>query len=97
MYTIEATFENYASHQESAGGWGQFGDVTISFDPSLDAGSRVANAAVVDSNGEILATLVENGTVVDDGDQTFRTVTLNFLANGGARGAGGDRSERGRL
>ena len=85
--TIEGTLENYSSLDESAGGFGQFGGLRFSFDPDRDPGSRVVNAAVVDEEtDEIIAELVRDGEIVDNGDQTFRTVTLNFLANGGADG-----------
>lgn len=85
--TVEATLENYTSLEESAGGWGQFAGVQFSFDPARDPGARIVNAAVVDDEtGEVTAELVRDGEIVDNGDQTFRTVTLNFLANGGAGG-----------
>ncbi|MGF1446419.1 MAG: 5'-nucleotidase C-terminal domain-containing protein, partial [Pikeienuella sp.] len=85
--TVEATLENYTSLEQSAGGWGQFAGLRFSFSPDLPAGDRIVDAALVDEEtGEIIAELVRNGEVVDNGDTTFRTVTLNFLANGGADG-----------
>jgi 2',3'-cyclic-nucleotide 2'-phosphodiesterase (5'-nucleotidase family) len=85
--TVEATLSNYSSLEESAGGWGQFAGLRFSFSPDLAPGNRIVNAALVDEEtGEITAELVRDGEVVDNGDATFRTVTLNFLANGGADG-----------
>ncbi|MEM8596676.1 MAG: bifunctional metallophosphatase/5'-nucleotidase [Pseudomonadota bacterium] len=85
--TVEATLENYTSLEQSAGGWGQFGGLEFSFAPDLAPGNRIVNAALVDqATGETIAELVRDGEVVDNGDTTFRTVTLNFLANGGADG-----------
>ncbi|MGF1657927.1 MAG: ExeM/NucH family extracellular endonuclease [Rubrimonas sp.] len=65
-------------------GMGQVGGVKFSFDPSLPPGGRVLNAGVFDADGALVARIVENGELVDNGAQTFRTVTINFLANGGS-------------
>ncbi len=62
---------------------GHVGGVRFSFDPSLPPGARVLNAGVFDGE-ELVAKIFENGEIVDNGAQTFRTVTLNFLANGGS-------------
>ncbi|MEL6577775.1 MAG: 5'-nucleotidase C-terminal domain-containing protein, partial [Pseudomonadota bacterium] len=83
---IESTVANYTSLEESAGDWGQFAGLRFSFDPSAEPGSRVINAAIVDEDtGEVIATLAENG-VVSDSPETFRIITLDFLANGGNPG-----------
>lgn len=85
--TVEATLENYTSLEQSAGGWGHFAGLRFSFSPDLPAGDRIVNAALVDEDtGTMIAELVRDGEVVDNGDMTFRTVTLNFLADGGADG-----------
>ncbi|MEO0958293.1 MAG: 5'-nucleotidase C-terminal domain-containing protein [Pseudomonadota bacterium] len=84
--TIESTVANYESLDESAGDWGQFAGIRFSFDPTLAPGSRVVNAAIVDeATGSVIATLAENG-VVSPSTETFRIVTLDFLANGGNPG-----------
>jgi hypothetical protein len=57
--------------------------LAFSFDPDLPAGDRVQSLAVQDQEGNILDVVVENGELVGDATRTFRTVTLNFLANGG--------------
>ena len=85
--TVEATLENYTSLEQSAGGWGQFSGLRFSFSPDLEPGNRLINAALVnEETGDVIAELVRAGEVVDNGDTTFRTVTLNFLADGGADG-----------
>ncbi|GMG85134.1 hypothetical protein LNKW23_43500 [Paralimibaculum aggregatum] len=85
--TVEASLEFYTSLEESAGGWGHFSGLRFSFAPDLPAGDRLVNAALVDEEtGALIAELVRDGEVVDNGDTTFRTITLDFLANGGAEG-----------
>src|SRR6056297_937448 len=85
--TVEATLANYTSLEQSAGGWGQFSGLRFSFSPDLAPGNRLINAALVNEDtGDVIAELVRAGEVVDNGDTTFRTVTLNFLADGGADG-----------
>nr|WP_207546506.1 5'-nucleotidase C-terminal domain-containing protein [Methylobacterium indicum] len=82
----------------------QIGGLSFSFDASktaqtLDAngtvtreGQRILNAAIVDENGRITDTLVQNGQIVGDPNRGIRTVTLDFLATGTstAPGLGGD-------
>jgi predicted extracellular nuclease/2',3'-cyclic-nucleotide 2'-phosphodiesterase (5'-nucleotidase family) len=82
----------------------QIGGLSFSFDATktaqtLDAngnvtreGQRILNAAIVDENGRILDTLVQNGQLVGDPNRNIRTVTLDFLATGTATapGLGGD-------
>jgi len=85
--TVESTLSSYTSLEESAGGWGQFAGLRFSFSPDLEPGNRIVDAALVDEEtGDVIAELVRDGEVVDNGDATFRTVTLNFLADGGADG-----------
>ncbi|KMO39732.1 5'-nucleotidase [Methylobacterium variabile] len=82
----------------------QIGGLSFSFDATkqsqtVDAngnvtreGQRILNAAIVDENGRILDTLVQNGQLVGDPNRGIRTVTLDFLATGtaAAPGLGGD-------
>ncbi|MFH6782798.1 ExeM/NucH family extracellular endonuclease [Methylobacterium sp. MA0201] len=82
----------------------QIGGLSFSFDATktaqtLDAngnvtreGQRILNAAIVDENGRITDTLVQNGQLVGDPNRGIRTVTLDFLATGTstAPGLGGD-------
>ncbi|MFM2390597.1 MAG: hypothetical protein RLZZ437_2152 [Pseudomonadota bacterium] len=61
----------------------QVSGLQFSFDLTRPAGDRIVNAAIVDDNGNPIATLVQNGEIVGNPDQIFRVVTLDFLANGG--------------
>jgi 2',3'-cyclic-nucleotide 2'-phosphodiesterase (5'-nucleotidase family) len=65
------------------GQFGQVAGVRYSYDFNLPVGSRILNAVVTDSIGNISDTLVLNGVTHGDLARTFRVVTLNFLANGG--------------
>ncbi|QRN98115.1 bifunctional metallophosphatase/5'-nucleotidase [Archangium violaceum] len=49
----------------------------------VKAGERIRKAVIVDANGEVVDTLVENGALVGDPDRTFRVVTLGFMTTGG--------------
>ncbi|WP_299673923.1 ExeM/NucH family extracellular endonuclease [uncultured Roseobacter sp.] len=66
-----------------AGRFPQVSGVEFSFDPDLEAGSRIVNAEIVDADGTQIAELVRDGAIVGDESQEFRIVTLNFLAGGG--------------
>ncbi|MBW4652810.1 MAG: bifunctional metallophosphatase/5'-nucleotidase [Kaiparowitsia implicata GSE-PSE-MK54-09C] len=61
----------------------QVGGFSFSFDATLEPGSRVQSLAIIDEDDNILDVVVENGAIVGDPERTFRTVTLNFLADGG--------------
>lgn len=61
----------------------QISGVEFSYDPDLPVGDRVVSAAIVDETGEVIEVLVQNGEIAGDPDQSFRIVTLNFLAGGG--------------
>ncbi|GJD94814.1 bifunctional metallophosphatase/5'-nucleotidase [Methylobacterium iners] len=65
------------------GGFPQIGGVQFSYDPSLPAGQRVRNVALVDEDDRVIARVVENGRLVADAPATISIVTLNFTANGG--------------
>lgn len=67
-----------------SGRFPQVSGVRFSYDPNQPEGSRILNAAIVDeSSGAVLAELVRDGALVGDPTETFRIVTLNFLAGGG--------------
>jgi 2',3'-cyclic-nucleotide 2'-phosphodiesterase (5'-nucleotidase family) len=68
---------------EVEGRFPQVSGVKFSFDPALPVGERVQNASIFDQNGDEIAPLVRNGSLVGDPNQTFRVVTLGFLADGG--------------
>jgi 2',3'-cyclic-nucleotide 2'-phosphodiesterase (5'-nucleotidase family) len=54
-------------------------------------GNRVRSAALVDENGELLQTIIENGEVVAGAPSSIRMVTLNFMIDDpDANGLGGD-------
>ncbi|MGL6133830.1 MAG: 5'-nucleotidase C-terminal domain-containing protein, partial [Prochlorococcaceae cyanobacterium] len=67
-----------------SGRFPQVSGVRFSYDPTQAAGERIVNAAIVnESSGAVIAELVRDGAVVSDPAETFRIVTLNFLAVGG--------------
>jgi 2',3'-cyclic-nucleotide 2'-phosphodiesterase (5'-nucleotidase family) len=86
------------------GQFAQVGGISYSFDATkqgqaLDTngnvtreGQRIVNAAIIDENGRILDTLVENGQLFGDANRAIKVVTLDFLATGTATapGLGGD-------
>ena len=84
---LKAIMENAVANYENVGGaFPQIAGMTLAFDPSQPAGSRVVSLAVADSNGAEAGgeavTVVTDGEVVDAGTP-FRAVTLGFLAEGG--------------
>ncbi|MEO1491281.1 MAG: ExeM/NucH family extracellular endonuclease [Pseudomonadota bacterium] len=66
-----------------AGRFPQVSGVKFSFDPDNEVGSRIQNAAIFDENDQVVAELVRDSALVGDANETFRIVTLNFLAGGG--------------
>jgi predicted extracellular nuclease len=75
-----------ASSNDDANQQGRFPQVSglqFSFDLTRAPGDRIINAVIVDDAGNVIATLVRNGEVAGDPTETFRIVTLNFLADGG--------------
>ncbi|MBX9931126.1 MAG: 5'-nucleotidase C-terminal domain-containing protein [Methylobacterium sp.] len=82
----------------------QIGGISYSFDATKQSqtldlngnvtreGQRIVSAAIIDENGFLLDTLVQNGQVVGDPNRAIRVVTLDFLATGSATapGLGGD-------
>ncbi|WP_264048154.1 ExeM/NucH family extracellular endonuclease [Methylobacterium flocculans] len=82
----------------------QVGGISYSFDATKQAqtldlngnvtreGQRIVSAAIIDADGRILDTLVQDGQVVGDASRAIKVVTLDFLATGTATapGLGGD-------
>jgi 2',3'-cyclic-nucleotide 2'-phosphodiesterase (5'-nucleotidase family) len=68
---------------ETPGQFPQVSGVRFSFDATLEAGDRVQSLAVVDEEGNIIDTVVQDGELQGDATRTFRIVTLGFLADGG--------------
>ncbi|MEL6266847.1 MAG: 5'-nucleotidase C-terminal domain-containing protein, partial [Pseudomonadota bacterium] len=78
-----------------SGGFPQISGLKFSFDQTQTAqtydendavetpGERVQNAGIFDENDVLVAELVRDGELVGDPNETFRIVTLDFLANGG--------------
>ncbi|CTQ59849.1 5'-nucleotidase C-terminal domain-containing protein [Roseibium album] len=57
---------------------------TYDTDGNIDiAGERVLNAGIFDADGNLIAEIVRDGAIVGDPAESFRMVTLNFLANAG--------------
>lgn len=66
------------------GQFAQLSGVRLSYDPDQPAGDRILSAAIFDETTDtFLAELVRDGELVGDPSETFRVVTLNFLAGGG--------------
>ena len=61
----------------------QIGGFRFSFDATRPAGSRVLSLVVVNSQGQVLDFVIDQGQLQGDVTRTFRLVTLNFLASGG--------------
>ena len=82
------------------GQFAQVGGISYSFDASKQAqtldvngnvtreGQRIVNAAIIDENGRVLDTLVQNGQLVGDANRAIKVVTLDFLATGTASAPG---------
>jgi len=95
---LEEVLEHGVAATEPGATPGQFPQVSglaFSFDPSLQAseyseegelvteGERVRNVAILDSSGNVVDVIVENGQVAGDPNRPIRMVTLGFLADGG--------------
>ena len=86
------------------GQFAQIGGIAYSYDATRQAqvlsatngtvttpGERVLSVALVDENGEIIQTIVENGEVVAGAPAAIRVVTLSFLIDDpDGNGLGGD-------
>lgn len=64
------------------GSFCQVAGIRVSFDPTQPSGSRIQNMAIV-NGGQVLDSIVVNGSVHGDTSRIIRVVTLNFLASGG--------------
>lgn len=64
-----------------SGAFPQLSGVKVAFDQSAPSGDRLTNAVVVDDAGNVVATLVEDGEIAGDPAETFKIVTLDFLAS----------------
>ncbi len=82
---VEVVEYSVAATQPGAtpGQFPQVSGVAFSFDPDLVPGERIQSLIIQDANSETLDVIVENGELVGDPNREFRTVTLNFLAEGG--------------
>ncbi|CAO4137061.1 ExeM/NucH family extracellular endonuclease [Methylorubrum extorquens] len=86
------------------GAFPQIGGISFSFDATRQAqtldvngtvtreGQRIISAAIVDADGFLIDTLVQDGQLVGDANRSIRAVTLDFLTTGTstAPGLGGD-------
>lgn len=85
---LESAFAGVAPGA-TPGSFPQIAGMWVGFDPTQPArdgnagvaGQRVQYLSIVDQNGNLVESVVEDGQVVGDGP--YRMVTLNFLANGG--------------
>ncbi|MDH4395180.1 MAG: bifunctional metallophosphatase/5'-nucleotidase [Limnobacter sp.] len=75
----------------------QVGGFSFSFDPARAARTTGAAGSSSDGTGQRIRSLkvgndvvVQNGVLVGDPNRTFKMVTLNFLADIGTTGVGGD-------
>ena len=74
---------NPAGLTPGSGGFIQIGGIQFSYDPTLPAGSRVRDIALVNELGEKIAVIANDGVVVAGAPETITMVALNFTANGG--------------
>jgi 2',3'-cyclic-nucleotide 2'-phosphodiesterase (5'-nucleotidase family) len=72
-----------ASISPGNGGFIQLGGVRFSFDPDNAAGDKVRSVALVDTDGRLIARVVEDGELVAGAPALISVVALNFTANGG--------------
>lgn len=81
---LKALMEQAVSAVENVGGpFPQLAGMTLTYDASQPAGSRVVSITANDASGSSIS-VVENGAVNPTfAPQTFRVVTLGFLAEGG--------------
>ena len=78
--------EHAVARSEPGSTPGQFPQVAglaFSFDTSQPTGSRVKSLVLTDQNGNTIDIIAQSGGVIGDPDRIFRTVTVDFLADGG--------------
>ena len=61
----------------------QIAGMTMSFDATAPAGSRIQTLDVLYADGSVKDSVISGGVIRGDPMRVFRLVTLNFLANGG--------------
>ncbi len=66
-----------------AGRFPQISWIKFSYDSDLPAGGRLISAGIFDGDDNPIAELVRDSEIVGDATETFRIVTLGFLADGG--------------
>ncbi|MFN7674362.1 SdiA-regulated domain-containing protein, partial [Flavobacterium sp.] len=74
---------NATTATATPGQFAQVAGVRYSYNFSNASGSKILNAVITDSAGNVIDTLVVNGVTVGNLSRTFRVVTLNFLAGNG--------------
>ena len=67
----------------STGQFPQVGGLAFSYDMSQPAGERVKSLVIINSDGNPMDIVAQNGEIVGDKERTFRIVTRDFLAEGG--------------
>ncbi len=80
---LKAILEHGVALLGNQGRFPHVGGVAFSFDPDLPAGARVRDIALLDEDGNSVASLYEDGAAVGGAPGKFSVVTLNFLAQGG--------------
>lgn len=69
-----------AALPDVSGRFPQISGVKFSFDPEQEQGRQIQNAGIFDDEDNLLTELVRDGKPVGDPEETFRIVTLGFLA-----------------
>ena len=67
----------------STGQFPQVGALAFSYDMSQPAGERGKSLVIINSDGNPMDIVAQNGEIVGDKERTFRIVTRDFLADGG--------------
>ena len=83
---LKAVLEHGVSATAPGATPGQFpqvGGLRFAFDTIAEAGRRVQLVVLLNNDGTDQDTLVADGEVVGEAERMIRTVTLNFLADGG--------------
>lgn len=59
----------------------QVGGMRFSFDPTAAVGSKIQNMAIIDENGNVVDSIVVNGSLHGDQSRVIKLVSLNFLVD----------------
>ncbi|MDE2787509.1 MAG: bifunctional metallophosphatase/5'-nucleotidase [Chloroflexota bacterium] len=81
---LEHTVGAHGVGEVPSGGFPQVGGMRFSFNPAAPSGQRIRSLALIDDSGNVADRVVENGKLTGDPEREIKTVTLNFLANGGS-------------